>query len=287
MFLYKVFLIFIVLGLGLSFQTKACKDLFETAGMPLSSANPFSIKPKKSYSKEEKEALSKEFLYHYDKKDKESMEALVTQNPFLKNIRIPLPDYVLIKFPKQMGWFDAEIGWTPLQMASYNRDLDLLKFFLKLGFPYKAKKKKGGISVEYNPLHIAIVRDFPEGAKSILSEAGLQKLGFHTGQRFIDEKDAKKRTPWTLAVFQDMKNKQTQFVHIIGRYEPSGYVESYIYDSPLDGYKVAGKYGSSIIIHLANVYLKAPNYKKYTDIKESSRRGKLKRTKKPSPFYFP
>ena len=42
------------------------------------------------------------------------MEALVTQNPFLKNIRIPLPDYVLMKFPKQMDWFDVEIGWIPL-----------------------------------------------------------------------------------------------------------------------------------------------------------------------------
>ena len=80
--------------------------------------------------------------------------------------------------------------------------------------------------------------------------------------------------------------KQTQFVHIIGGYEPAGYVESCIYDSPLDRYKVVGKYGNSIIIHLANVYLKAPNYKKYTDIKEISRRGKLKRTKKPHHSIF-
>ena len=69
------------------------------------------------------------------------METLVTQHPFLKNIRTPLPDYVLIKFPKQMDWFDSEIGWTPLQMASYNRDLGPFKVFFKSWFSIQSKKE--------------------------------------------------------------------------------------------------------------------------------------------------
>ena len=277
MFFKKLLFIFSVLAVS-NVSAQQCIDLFESAGMSLDSNQKLSKSNKKKYSKAEKKKISQDFLQSFYKKDKPSMRRLVLKHPFLKAIRMPVPTSVL-QSRSCYDCFDLDIGWTPLQMASYNKDLDLLEFLLELDFEYKTKKGKGAVSLEYNPLHIAIITDFFEGAKSILLKSGLEKFGRHKGRRFIDEKTGDKMTPWALAVFQDLKNKRVEFVHLIGSYEPSGYVESSVLKQPIDGYVVAQEYGGRGMYRLAKKYLKAPNYEKYMNIKEKSVRDKRKRTK--------
>jgi len=278
---FRLFFVFaVVLGAGPLFAQEGCMDLFSAAGIPLDPPqSPEPLKPhrKPKYSKKEKELLSQTFLDFLSKKDKASMKNLVLEHPFLQDIRLPLSQE-LLSSSDYKGWFDLETGWTPLQMATYNKDLDLLQFLLDMGFDYNSKKSRGGVSIEYNPLHIAIVTDFQIGAESILQAVGLQKFGKHK-HRFIDEKTGDKKTPWSLAVIKDVNNKRVEFTSLIGEYEPSGYVESYIFNEPMDGYMLAKRYGGPGMYELAQRYLKAPNYDKYMDIKNNSIRNRRKRTK--------
>lgn len=280
---FRLFFVFaVVLGAGPLSAKKGCIDLFSSAGIPLEPAkNSGPLKPQKKtrYSKKEKELLSQTFFDFFYKKDKRSIKSLVSAHPFLRNARTPLPLQVL-NSSAYRSWFDLEAGWTPLQIAAYNKDLDLLKFLLDMGFNYRAKKERGGVSTEYNPLHIAISADFKKGAESILQAAGLQKFKEERGgNRFIDEKTGDKQTPWALAVFKDVRNKTVEFIPLIGKYEPSGYVESYILNEPMDGYLLAERYGGPGIHKLALKYLKAPNYDKYMEIKNNSINNRRKRTK--------
>ena len=84
-----------------------------------------------------------------------------------------------------------------------------------------------------------------------------------------------------LAIQHYEKHADLTFIHLIGKYSPSGYVESYSWDGPKDGYKLAQQTGSQKVIQLANKYLVAPNYEYYLDIKRNSTSYYKKRTTQP------
>ena len=277
MFFRNLFFLLILLNLSsVSAQTmKECISLFEASGMSFDSSE---IKKKSRYTQAEKAYILESFKQALNNRDKSSMRELALNYPFLKTLRRALP-VSIAEASLDKGWFDVELGWTPLQMAVYYKDLNLLNFLLNLGFEYRAKKDKKR-SLEYNPLHLAIEKNFPEGAKSILKQSGFQKFGKYKGRRFIDEKTSYKKTPWALAVLQDIKNKKIKFIPIIGKYQPSGYVESFFYDGPKDGFVIAKEFGIPVIQKLAKKYLVAPEYDKYQEIKKNA--IKKNRTKKPS-----
>ena len=236
----------------------------------------YKVRNGKAHSLSRKEIVQS-FLELFYARDLKQIEALVLDHPFLKKQRFPIENSK-IKTEHQV-WMPQ--GWTPPQMAGYLKDIELLNLFLTLNFNIRTKKKQGGVSQEDNALHIAIKRNFPEGAESILKHIGISKFGKRN--RFIDEKTHDKYTPWALAVQHYNKHKELNFIHLIGKYKPSGYVESYDRYEPKDGYKLALETRSRELIKLANEYLIAPKYEHYRDMKLNHPYPFQKRTQ---PFYY-
>ena len=233
-------------------------------------------------SRRKKHIIAKLFIDYFKSQDFENMERLVVKYPFLKSERFAsasdLKDYIEKEDDRSFP-----MGWSPVQAASFAKDLKMLEFLLKQGFDIRSKKRQGGESLEDNPLHIAIKQNFIAGAKTILNHDGYINFG-RRRNRLIDEKDINKHTPWFLAIKQDLKNENLDFIHLIGEYNPSGYVESFDWDGPKDGYELARKTGNSQIISLSYLYLKAPNYEYYKDIKRNSHSFNQKRTRHPTHY---
>ena len=229
------------------------------------------VQNKTRKTKAEKIQAEKDFLLAFQRRNKANMNELIRQFPFLKKIRFT-DSFLLEEIPIiDRQWCPR--GWSPLQIASYKKDLDLLEFLLSLDMEFRAKKKPGGESLESNPLHIAIRRDFREGAKKILSHAKLIRFGHRN--RFVDEKDHLKKTPWYLAVQKDIQNRILRYTNIVGRYKPSGHASSYTPKGPKDGYQIAMATREPDIIRQAHRYLVAPNYEKYKLLREESSRPNL------------
>lgn len=198
------------------------------------------------------------------------MNKLVTDFPFLKSLRVKtnplfLKDYmedltILKRFPE---------GISSPTIAVYSRDLEMLSNCLKMGMEIRTIKRKKRGSVEPNPLHAAIGESFYLGADMILRHEGrvppwVDKSTLPSGKknRLIDEKDEDTLTPWALAIETDMRNGgRPEFVHLVGEYRPSGYVESYVNGVQKDGFDFAQDTGKLQFINLATRYLWAPNYK--------------------------
>ena len=233
------------------------------------------IKPKVKLTKKEIEAqVSKEFLLAFKSKDAKSMMELVREFPFLKEIRFTDPSLLEEINKKNRSWCPE--GWSPLQIEAYRGDIWWFDFFLKLGMDIRARKKPGGGSKESNPLHISIKRDFYEGASRILDFIGYVRFG-QEPNRFIDEKDHLKQTPWHLAVNKDSlyRRNEIRYISLIGRYRPSGYVKSYTFAGARDGYQIAALTGRGDVKRLAEIHLIAPNYDFYQSVRQRSSRPAL------------
>ena len=242
---------------------------------PKKSTNPQAQKKKKRLSQEEKRQAETNFLLAFQTQNYPYMFDLVQEFPFLKAIRFKEAG-AFEDIPKEDHHLCPE-GFSPLQIASYKKDLELLDFLLNLDMEFRAKKRPGGESLESNPLHIALKRDFKEGVKRILSHAGFSPFGLKN--RFIDEKDHLKKTPWSLAIEKDLQTRTLRYTNLVGFYRPSGYVSSYTSKGPRDGYEIARDTGESALIEQAYRWLKAPNYKKYQRIRQESSRPPLKPVK--------
>lgn len=211
-----------------------------------------------------KAQAEKDFLLAFQRRDKIDMSLLIEQFPFLKGIRFTDPSLL-----EEISEFDRHWcpkGWSPLQIASYRKDSDMLDFLLTIGMDFRTKKRQGGESLESNPLHIAIRRDFKEGAKRILSHAKF--IPFGTRNRFIDEKDHRKKTPWCLAVQKDRQNQILRYTNIVGSYEPSGLVKCYTLVGAKDGFQIAIASQEWPLIRQAYRYLVAPDYDSYRHMRE-------------------
>ena len=146
----------------------------EKPPLPQTSKGPASPpKKKKRLSQEEKRQAETNFLLAFQSRNYAYMSDLLQEFPFLKKVRfknsrafadIPESDYYL-----------CPEGWSPLHIASYKKDLELLDFLLNLDLEFRAKKRPGGESLESNPLHIALKRDFKAGVKNILSHVGVKE----------------------------------------------------------------------------------------------------------------
>ena len=222
-----------------------------------------------------KEDIVKDFLQTFEKRDFQQIKSMVNKFPFLKDVRFNIFLINHLVEEKHLNW--CPNGWSPLQLASYAKDIQMLEWFLELGFNIRIKKTIRGVSLEHNPLHIAIKRDFKEGAEQILAYAH-DNIPLKQKKHFIDEKNQYTETPWGLAVRQDQKKPLPVFILIVGQYGPSGYVESYDWNGLKDGYEIAEETGNSILVRLAKFYLVAPNYRKHK--KNKLKRGH--RTKTPS-----
>ena len=242
--------------------------------------------PEEESQKKAREKAEMDFLLAFKGRNAMGMISLIKEFPFLKDTRFKDPS-VLDQIPEKHRYWCPR-GWSPAQIASYIRDIDLLNFVLSLEMNIRSMKKTGGESVESNPLHISIQRDFKEGAIRILEFAG--KTPYGRRGRFIDEKDGLKQTPWHLAIQRDIINgierdMENQIVHhkiyymdIVGRYEPSRLVSSYTLRGDRDGFEAAYDTGIPIVKRKADKYLVAPNYDHYKEVRENSFRHRgLKR----------
>ena len=289
MFFLKTIYFFSIL---FSFSSYAgnCKEQFEYPPLHIQEEIPFkfissSYQPQKTFGQKssvvKKQALTRKqikqnFLSAFQSRDIKQLKELVLKQPFLKKTRWPVEQSPVHK--EHQNWI-AE-GWTPLQIASYLKDLELLNLFLELDFNVRTKKKTGGVSIEDNALHIAIKRNFLEGAESLLNHMGFVRFGRRN--RFIDEKTHDKYTPWALAIQHYEKYGNLDFIRLIGRHQPSGYTESYDSGIPKDGYVLANETRSSEVIRMANMYLIAPKYEHYREIKQNHPYPFHKRTSSPS-----
>ena len=230
--------------------------------------------PRRRTSKLQKQQAQEDFLRAFKNNEAVEMIRLVKEFPFLKTVRFTDP-YLLGRIEKKdLNWCPK--GWSPAQIASYIRDIELLNFVvIELGMDIRSMKAPGGETVESNPLHIAIRKDFKVGAKSLLDYVGLQSFGF-VRNRFVDEKDHLKRTPWFLAVEKDLANRRIRYISLVGRYGPSGYVKSYTFNGVKDGYEIAYATGEDTIIARAHRFLIAPKYDHYREIERESRRPRLR-----------
>ena len=150
-------------------------------------------------------------------------------------------------------------------LASHSKMLDML---LDLGLDIRSKKQVGGVSIEDNPLHIAIKMDNEKMAKRLLDHEGLVPLKKTGRKRLIDEKDSGKRTPWALAFEKEGREDRVKWIHILGFYKPSGYVEFVTVNGLKDGYEVAQDTLDKPIIDLAYRFLVAREYNEYKKIKK-------------------
>lgn len=234
--------------------------------------------PKLTKQQQIKIDVTNNFVKAFRNRDFVQMNKLITDFPFLKSLRVKanslfLKDYiedltVLKRFPE---------GISFPNIAVYSRDLEMLNNCLKMGLEIRTIKRKGRGSIEPNPLHVAIGESFYFGAEMILRHEGrippwVDKSTLPPGKktRLIDEKDEDTLTSWALAIETDMRNGgEPEFVHLIGEYRPSGYVESYVHGVQKDGFVFAQDTGKLQFINLAARYLWAPNYK---ENKEKKRR---------------
>lgn len=232
------------------------------------------VNPRRRVLRQEKEQAKQDFLAAFKNSSILSMIRLVREFPFLKTVRYSNDPYLLSRIrEKDLKWCPK--GWSPIQIASYIKDIELLNFLLGLDMDVYSIKRPGGENLESNPLHIAIKKDFKEGAMAILHHVGFQKFG-SIPRRFIDEKDHLKQTPWLLAVKNDLDRQRIHYILLIGRYKPSGYVKSYTSNGgPKDGYEIARSTRVGIIINMAQRFLVAPNYKHYQEIRRESPRPDL------------
>ncbi|MGI9548792.1 MAG: hypothetical protein ACR2M7_02270 [Bdellovibrionales bacterium] len=277
---FKLFLLILCFSSISLTADPLCRSLFDK---DLAAASkPTQYTGKKSRLTKEKFAGKKaEILQALKATDLVELRLLLEQYPQLKNQRWTHEEDPA--FFKQIGedykWCPK--GWGLLQIAAYLKEPNLLNLFLNLNVNVRARKTKGGESIEDNALHIALRRNYTQGIEIIFSHLPRERFGSKK-QRFIDEKSHDKKTPWFLAIKRDREYKKVVFTHMVGQYEPSGFVESYIIGrGPRDGFDVANSTGQIKFIKLAQKYLKiSSNYKKYKDIKLE--RGK--RTKAPNSF---
>ena len=220
-------------------------------------------------TKAKKEQAEKNFLKAFQDNNYQEMIEIVENFPFLKTIRFDhsaLPDNPISK-EHQKKWMP--LGWSPPQVAAYEKDIEKLIFFLELGFNPRTKKRTGGVSLEHNPLHIAIKVYFANGVSMTLKHVGFEPMDRdHLRNRFIDEKNNDKQTPWILAIQSDLKIKRTSFTARVARFRPSGYVESFVHGRLVDGYEYAKMSRVPKIIQIARKSLEARNYELYRPYRE-------------------
>ena len=226
---------------------------------PIQSEILFPTKPQNT--KVEKDTIIKDFFLAFKKRNHQQIKKLVNKFPFLKEVRFESSFVNRFVEKRHLHWCPE--GWSPPQLASYTKDIQILEWLLELDFNIRTKKTIKEGNIEHNPLHISIKRDFKEGAQKILAYAHDGHIPSKKRNRFIDEKNQDKETPWAMAVRQDQKKPLPVFMLIVGQYHPSGYVESYDQDGPKDGYEIAEETGNNIFIRLAKYYLVAPNYRKH------------------------
>lgn len=217
-------------------------------------------------SSKQKEEISQRFLTALERENFKEIKELAEKFPFLKNIRFKSSLDLINKNIKEEDLSYCPEGWSPVQFAVYTKNIPLLEQLLSLNFNVRAKKKRGGESLEDNPLHIAIKVNFKEGARKILSHIGPTRFGVKN--RFIDEKNRQKRTPWFIAVKKDLENQFIDFTPLIGMYYPSGHVESYGKYGLEDGFETAKRTQIQEIIDIANNSLKTSNYLVHKEAKE-------------------
>ena len=289
--------IFVFLSLFISFQSQAfgkqdCLTLFhKESGHSLNQNKPtlwensfglaqhlplfrtaLEVRQRPRLTKQQKQQAEKDFALAFKRRESITMASLIAEFPFLKKIRFTDPS-ILEQIPENHRHWCPR-GWSPTQIASYTKDLDLLHFMLALKMDIRTLKEAGALSVENNPLHIAIKVGFKEGAKMILEFVG--KTPFGTRNRFIDEKDQLKQTPWYMAINKDMELRRISYISVVGNYGPSAHVSSYTSRGPRDGYEVAIDTEIPEIISRTH-YLKAHNYEHYKGIRRNSPRPDIKR----------
>ena len=236
--------------------------------------SPEARRKKGRLTKQRKEEITQDFLTAFKSENFVDMRNLVMEFPFLRKVRIKDPAALKGIAGKDRHWCPR--GWSPLGIAAYKKQLDLFKFLLSLAMDIRTIKKQGGESVESNPLHISLRRGFREGVVDVLEYAGYVRFGTESN-RFIDEKDHQKLTPWALAIERDSIHRKIRYIRIVGEYRPSGYVSSYTSRGPMDGYEIAKATGSDNVVQYAKMYLVAPKYRKYKEIRRNSPRPDLKR----------
>ena len=249
-------------------ETAANKQTSTASPAKTSSQNTKKQKPKKLSKTEKEYKITVQLYQAIEKRDFNSIIVLSDKFPFLKEIRFNDPNFINKNIHKDHQHLCPE-GWSPVQLAAYKRDIELLKMLLNLKFAVRTKKRQGGVSLEYNPLHIAIKIDFIEGAQYILNHAYRSIFNEKKGHRFIDEKTHYKQTPFALAVEESQKTKFTQlaFIKLITRVGISGYVESYFKDKLMDAYQIAEFTEHPEIQALVGQFARAPNYNEHKEKK--------------------
>ena len=244
----------------------ANKQISTASPAKTSSQNTKKQKSKKLSKTEKEYKITVQLYQAIEKRDFNSIIFLSDKFPFLKEIRFNDSNFINKNIHKDHQHLCPE-GWSPVQLATYKRDIELLKMFLNLNFAFRTKKRQGGVSLEYNPLHIAIKIDFTQGAQYILNHTYKSIFNEKKGHRFIDEKTHYKQTPFALAVEESQKTQFTQlaFIKLITRVGISGYVESYFKDRLMDAYQIAEFTEHPEIQSLVRQFARAPNYNEYKE----------------------
>ena len=158
-----------------------------------------------------KQQVQQNLLTAFMNRNFTDMANVVKEFPFLKKEKIRFTDPSLLeRIPMEHRRWCSK-GWGLLQIVAYEKDFKLLDFLLDLDMNVRTISALGGVSVESNPLHISIRRDFKAGAERVLEYVGKVPFG-EVKNRFIDEKDHMKLTPWFLAVVRDSKYRNIRYV---------------------------------------------------------------------------
>jgi len=266
-----------------------CKNIFNNNQTDIFETTNIKSKNKRSVSKlslkQKKEQAVQNFIQAFESQNVQNITNLVKEFPFLKSVRITDTKWLDKKIRKNEQKWCPE-GWSFLQVASYTRNILMTKILLGLNFDVRSKKGRGGLSLEHNPLHIAIKKNYITGLEIIFSYIPAHDRTKKRGH-FIDEKTQMKHTPWSLAINRDIKNlekgtaKKLLFTPFLAQYKPSGYVESYVIArGPKDGFELAYMSKHPEIIRLAREHLRAKDYQTYKEIKQDYPPG-FKRTSPP------
>ena len=279
----KLFKLFLLIFCFSSIKLTAdpiCRSLFDKDSSEPAKSTQYTGK-KHRLTKQKLFEKKAEILEAVENSNLPQLRQLLEQYPQLKDLRWNQHTYpsFFSKMGEDYKWCPK--GWGLLQIAAYLKEPNLLNLFLNLDVNIRTQKRKGGESIEDNALHISLRQNYRQGIEIIFSHVPRERFGSKK-QRFIDEKSHDKKTPWFLAIKRDREYKKIIFTHMIGQYEPSGFVESYIIGrGPRDGFEIAKSTGNKKFINLSRKYLRrSANYKKYKDMKMRSG----KRTKEPNSF---
>lgn len=212
-------------------------------------------------------------LTHLANKEKKQLIDLINIYPYLKKKEVRFleedyPDSPLWNYLTSTQYESFGAGLGMLHITALLKEVILLESLLKAGVEYRSIRtiKKGYI--ENNILHIGLKIGSISVVNTVLNNVPIERFGIVTN-RFIDEKDPHKQTPWHVSLVRFGKSKNPAFMKVLENHRPSGEVETLYQGRPINGTNLSWHFGEQAILFAKKILVVGKNHGEYVRKKEA------------------